>query len=96
MIGPVPLNKPTTGVAPTTSTTNKFEVQASGEINNFKNEQREDQNNLFNYSDTVSYPINYSKYRLQGADPREKIEGNLVSSDLTSVTSAEEQRVLMI
>ncbi len=53
MIGAVPLNKKTTVVTPTVCTTNKFEVQASGEINNFKNEIREDENNVYNYSDTV-------------------------------------------
>jgi hypothetical protein len=53
VIGAVPLNKHTTGVA-ATSTTNNIEVQASGEINNFKNEIREDQNIVYNYSDTVS------------------------------------------
>jgi len=33
---------------------------------------------------------------LQGADLKEKIEENLVTSDLTSVTNADEPRVLMI
>jgi hypothetical protein len=53
VIGAVPLNKHTTGVA-ATSTTNNIEVQASGEINNFKNEIREDQNIVYNYSDTIA------------------------------------------
>ena len=53
MIGAVPLNKQSTGVPVTICTTNKAEVQASGDINNFKHEVKEDQNNVYNYSDTV-------------------------------------------
>ena len=53
MIGAVPLNKQSAGVPATICTTNKAEVQASGEINNFKHEVKEDHNNVYNYSDTV-------------------------------------------
>jgi hypothetical protein len=53
VIGAVPLNKQSAGVPATICTTNKAEVQASGEIKNFKHEVKEDQNNVYNYSDTV-------------------------------------------
>jgi|LakMenE18May11ns_1017448.scaffolds.fasta_scaffold5863470_1 hypothetical protein len=67
-------------------------------MNNHNNSNYIDQNYaaLHSQIETVSTYNRLIFNRLQGLDLREKIGRSLVTSDLTSVTSADEPRVLMI